>query len=119
MFKTRLLATLACALTPAAVHAQDEAPQNTSAQGWTVETIVVTGKRTGYAEPQAATTTRTTTPVEKIPQSIQTVTRTLIDEQDLQTLPDALVNVSGVVPTSIEQTVLQPTLIRVRGQLLY
>lgn len=112
MFKTRLLATLACALTPAAVHAQDEAPQNTSAQGWTVETIVVTGKRTGYAEPQAATTTRTTTPVEKIPQSIQTVTRTLIDEQDLQTLPDALVNVSGVVPTSIEQTVLQPTLIR-------
>lgn len=107
MLKTRMLATLACTVAPVAAHAQDK-----PAQGWTADTIVVTGQRETYATPQTTTATRTATPVEKIPQSIQTITRTLIEEQDLQTLPDALVNVSGVVPTSIEQTVLQPTLIR-------
>ncbi|WP_448662631.1 TonB-dependent siderophore receptor [Sphingomonas sp. CJ20] len=107
MLKTRMLATLACTVAPVAAHAQDK-----PTQGWTADTIVVTGQRETYATPQTTTATRTATPVEKTPQSIQTITRVLIEEQDLQTLPDALVNVSGVVPTSIEQTVLQPTLVR-------
>lgn len=107
MFKTKLLATFACTVAPVAVHAQSK-----PAEGWTPDTIVVTGQREGYAAPDTATGTRTTTPVEKVPQSIQTVTRALIEEQDLQTLSDALVNVSGVVPNGVEQSVLQPTLIR-------
>lgn len=64
--------------------------------GWTADTIVVTGVRESYAEPQAATATRTATPIEQVPQSIQVLTRSLIDEQQLKTLTDALVNVSGV-----------------------
>lgn len=107
MFKTRLLATLACSTVPVAAHAQ-----NQTTQGWTADTVVVTGVRPGYAEPETTTGTRTATPVEKVPQSVQTITRALIDEQDLQTLSDALVNVSGIVPNGVEQTVLQPTLVR-------
>jgi iron complex outermembrane receptor protein len=78
--------------------------------GWTAD-IIVTANR-GYAAPDAVTTTRTATPVEEVPQSIQTLTRDLIEEQDLQTLSDALVNVSGVVPNGQEQAVLQSTLVR-------
>jgi iron complex outermembrane recepter protein len=78
--------------------------------GWTAD-IIVTANR-GYASSDAVTTTRTATPVEEVPQSIQTLTRDLIEEQDLQTLSDALVNVSGVVPNGQEQAVLQSTLVR-------
>ena len=78
--------------------------------GWTAD-IVVTASR-GYSAPDAVTATRTATPIEEVPQSIQTLTRSLIEEQDLQTLSDALVNVSGVVPNGQEQAVLQPTLVR-------
>ena len=68
--------------------------------GWTADTIVVTGVRESYAEPQAATATRTATPIEQVPQSIQVLTRSLIDEQQLQTLTDALVNVSAAYRVS-------------------
>lgn len=99
------LASALAATSPAL--AQDGQPSS----GWTPE-IVVTGVRDGYDVPAAASATRVATPVEKIPQSIQSLTRQLIEDQDLQNLTDALVNVSGVVPTSQAQTVLQPTLIR-------
>lgn len=79
--------------------------------GWTPE-IVVTGVRDSYDAPAAVSATRTATPVEKIPQSIQALTRQLIEDQDLQNLTDALVNVSGIAPTSQAQAVLQPTLVR-------
>jgi iron complex outermembrane receptor protein len=82
-----------------------------SSAGWTPE-IVVTGVRDGYDAPAAVSGTRVATPVEKVPQSIQSLTRQLIDDQDLQNLTDARVNVSGVAPTSQAQAVLQPTLVR-------
>ena len=45
----------------------------------------------------------------EIPQSIQVIPRQLLDEQDAQNLADALVNVSGVVPTkSFESLILSP-----------
>lgn len=100
------------ALVGAMLFAPPAAAEETGqGSGWTPE-IVVTGERVGYGEPVATTTTRTATPVEKIPQSIQVLTRQLIEDQDLQNLSSALVNVSGVVPTSQAQTVLQPALIR-------
>jgi len=79
--------------------------------GWTPE-IVVTGVRDSYDAPAAVSATRAATPVEKIPQSIQSLTRQLIEDQDIQNLTDALVNVSGIAPTSQAQAVLQPTLVR-------
>lgn len=81
-------------------------------ESWARDVVVVTGEGETIAAPSAATATRTSTPIEEIPQSIQTLTRTLIEEQDLQTLPGALTNVSGVTPTSTMQTVLMATLIR-------
>jgi len=92
--------------------AEDPAPS----ESWTPaatgsEEVVVTGSRSITA-PTAATATRTDTPIEKIAQSIQVLTRALIDDQDLRTLSDALANVSGVTPTSTFETVLQSPLVR-------
>lgn len=106
--KKQLLVTAALCLSPSLAMAQ----QTERNDSWANETIVVTGQRPSLAAPNASTATRTETPVEEIPQSIQTLTRTLIEEQDQQTLTGALVNVSGVTPTSTLQTVLMPTLIR-------
>ncbi len=83
-----------------------------SSESWARDVVVVTAQGETITAPNAATATRTPTPVEEVPQSIQTLTRTLIEEQELQTLPGALVNVSGVTPTTTMQTVLMPTLIR-------
>ncbi|MEN3952385.1 TonB-dependent receptor [Iodidimonas sp. SYSU 1G8] len=108
MLKSALVATTMVVASAATVRAAEQGEN----QGWTAESVTVTADRETYAEPQATTATRTATPVEKVPQSIQTLTRTLIEEQDLQTLSAALVNVSGVTPTSTDQTLLQPALIR-------
>lgn len=108
MKKQLIITAAAFCMSPAIASAQ-EVEQRDS---WANETIIVTGQRPSLAAPNASTATRTDTPVEEIPQSIQTLTRTLIEEQDQQTLTGALVNVSGVTPTSTLQTVLMPTLIR-------
>jgi iron complex outermembrane recepter protein len=105
--KTSLIA-VACALAAAAPALAQQAD---SATGWTSD-IVVIAQRESYGEASAVTGTRTATPAEKVPQSVQTLTRKLIEDQELQNLTGALVNVSGVAPSSQAQTVLQPTLVR-------
>lgn len=106
--KARFLFTAALCLAPSLAMAQESEQRDS----WANEPIIVVGQRPSLAAPNASTATRTDTPVEEIPQSIQTLTRTLIEEQDQQTLTGALVNVSGVTPTSTLQTVLMPTLVR-------
>ncbi len=105
-FKLNLLTAAVLTLSPNLVAAAERSGS------WTNDDIIVTGERQEYAAPKAGTATRTDTPIEKIPQSIQTLTRTFIDEQDLQTISDALVNVSGVAPSSSMEMVLQSPLIR-------
>ena len=100
-----LLATPALAQT-AAQSARDDAPS------WTGETITVTGRRDTYATPDAGSATRTSTPIIDTPQSIQVLTRALIEEQDRRTLADALVNVSGVTPTRPEETLFTQPIVR-------
>ena len=57
--------------------------------------------------------TRTATPVLTTPQTTATLNRTLLDEQQLNSLSSALANVAGAVPTKNEELVLdQP---KVRG----
>jgi iron complex outermembrane receptor protein len=73
---------------------------------------VVTGRHTAYAAPKASSATRTDTPLIEIPQSIQVLTKTLLQEQDVRTLADALVNVSGVSPTKTEEALLTAPIIR-------
>lgn len=92
----------------AAAAAQETAPPGS----WIDDTVIVTGQRPSFTAPKASTATRTSTPVEEVPQSIQVLTRSLLEDQSRQVLTDALANVSGVVPTSTMQTVLQATLVR-------
>lgn len=66
--------------------------------------VICAGEQDDYAEAEVVTATRTATPIDKVPQSIQTLTSALIQDQDLQNFSSALVNVSGVTPTSQAQT---------------
>lgn len=58
----------------------------------------------GYRALTATSATRTPTPLEQIPQSIQVITRPLINDQNNQTVTEALRNVSGVQGTNPLQT---------------
>jgi iron complex outermembrane receptor protein len=77
-----------------------------------LDEVVVYGERESIAARNTAAGTRTSTPLEKVPQSVQVLTRTLIEEQELQTISDALSNVSGVTPSSTYQTVLVAPFVR-------
>lgn len=66
-----------------------------------------------YQAVSATTATRTDTPIKQIPQSIQTVKHSLIDDQQNITLSESLYNVSGVVPrNSLFTPVIEGTLLR-------
>ncbi|WP_294201612.1 TonB-dependent receptor plug domain-containing protein [uncultured Sphingomonas sp.] len=85
---------------PAGAQAQDASSVTSdaaTAPSWTGD-IIVTGARETYTAPETSAATRTDTPLIQVPQSVQVVTKTLIQEQDRRTLGDALVNVSGVTP---------------------
>lgn len=101
------------AVTSATVD-QGDAPNDPqeAASSWTVKQVVVTGRRERYAVPTATAATRTDTPLIEVPQSVQILTRALIEEQDRRTLGEALVNVSGVVPTRSEEQLLIAPLVR-------
>ena len=105
-FKMKLLTAAVLSLSPNFAAAAEQGGS------WTNDDIIVTGERQEYSAPKARTATRTNTPVEKVPQSIQTLTRTFIEEQDIQTISDALTNVSGIAPSSSMEMVLQAPLIR-------
>lgn len=88
-----------------------QAAESETAPSWTND-IVVTGQRGSYAQPDTSSATRTGTPLIQVPQSVQVITRTLIQEQDRRTLGDALANVSGVTPTRSEEQLLIAPLVR-------
>ena len=56
--------------------------------------------------------TRTATPLIDVPQSVEVISHTLIQDQDRRTLADALVNVSGVTPTKPEEILFTQPLVR-------
>lgn len=99
---------------PYAAANQTDMPsdQKEGASSWTIKQVVVTARRERYTVPTAAAATRTDTPLIEVPQSVQVLTRSLIEEQDRRTLGEALVNVSGVVPTRSEEQLLIPPLVR-------
>lgn len=83
-----------------------------TAPSWAIQEVVVTGRRSTYAAPETVSATRTDTPLIDVPQSVQVLTRSLLQEQDIRTLADALVNVSGVTPTKSEEILFTPPIIR-------
>jgi iron complex outermembrane receptor protein len=66
--------------------------------------IGVTGEQGGsrYFVPDALTATRTDTPLEEIPQSIQVIPQEVFEDQGINTLDDATRNVSGVLQNSAD-----------------
>lgn len=59
-------------------------------------TQTTAGPVQGYRALTATSATRTDTSIEQIPQSIQVIDRQVIDDQDAQTISEAVRNVSGV-----------------------
>lgn len=108
------LATNSFALTPApaAQTAADAPPADTTPLVLDpVEVWAVRERPTQVAAP-GSLATRTATPALTTPQTTATLNRTLLDEQQLNNLSSALVNVAGVVPTKNEELVLDQPKIR-------
>ncbi|MEM6451331.1 MAG: TonB-dependent siderophore receptor [Cyanobacteria bacterium P01_D01_bin.105] len=62
----------------------------------TLRIIVSAAPLDGYVVPNASVGTRTDTPVIDVPQAIQVIPEEVLEDQDAQTLNEALRNVSGV-----------------------
>ncbi|MEH2466270.1 TonB-dependent siderophore receptor [Nostoc sp.] len=72
-------------------------PSQSSAQGDEPIELVVTGEQDGYSVPDATTATKIDTPLRDIPQSIQVIPQTVIKDQGITRIVDAVRNVSGAV----------------------
>jgi iron complex outermembrane receptor protein len=59
--------------------------------------LVVTGEQEGYRVPNASTATRTDTPLRDVPRSIQVIPDEVLKDQSINTVTDAIRNVSSVV----------------------
>jgi len=90
--------------------AKSNQPANVAAV--TLDPIEVSALQTSYATQSAMSATKTETPLIEIPQSIQVIPRSLIDEQDRRTLADTLVNVSGVMATKSQEVLFTTPVIR-------
>lgn len=100
-----------CALTAPAANAQTttEIPDE---ETWRADVIIVEGTRPDRYGADDAAVARIPVPLSDIPQSIQVLTPTLLREQQLNTLSDALLNVSGVVPSQPSELVLANPIVR-------
>lgn len=118
MFRSYLLAGCAASwlVLSATASAQDVVSSRPSKQrsspSWTGGDIIVIGHRQTYVEPDTSAATKTNTPLVNVPQSVQVINKTLIEEQDRRTLADALVNVSGVTPVRSEEVLFTSPIIR-------
>lgn len=79
---------------------------------WRLETIDVVGRATRPYAVDSSDIFRVPVPLIEIPQSIQVLPQKLLQEQELNTLSDALRNVSGVVPNAPAETVLVNPIVR-------
>ncbi|MEH1836378.1 MAG: TonB-dependent siderophore receptor [Nostoc sp.] len=75
-------------------------PIQPSASGDQPIELVVTGEQDGYNSSDASTATKTDTPLRDIPQSIQVIPATVIQDQGAVRLNEAVRNVSGVAISS-------------------
>lgn len=91
----------------------DQTTQNLDKNSsWTLKPIKVMAQANQYSVASTSTATKTDTPLNEIPQSIQILTNKLLQEQDKRTLGEALVNVSGVTPTRSDENLFIPPIVR-------
>ncbi|MDR5818764.1 TonB-dependent siderophore receptor [Caballeronia sp. LZ033] len=122
MNRLTLVAAASIAAFAAPLHAQqadanaNKAQESDVADISTLPSVVVKAKRYPFTTPYTATdttaATRTATPLIEVPQSVQVLTHTLLEEQDARTLADALVNVSGVIPSQPEENLFVAPIVR-------
>lgn len=93
-------------------HATLDAQESEGSVVEEMDAIVVQASREDAWSPQLTQATRGEAALIEIPQSIQVIPRQLLDEQDAQNLADALVNVSGVIPTRSFETLILSPLVR-------
>ncbi|MEM9383698.1 MAG: TonB-dependent siderophore receptor [Pseudomonadota bacterium] len=86
--------------------------QPTDDASWQLEEVLVIGDADDTYQSDGASVLRSDVPLIDWPQSVQVLNRTLLDEQRLTTLTEALVNVSGVIPNNEQETVLVNPFIR-------
>ncbi len=79
---------------------------------WTPEEVVVTARRESPYVATDASTLRTGVPILATPQSVQVLTRELLDDQENNTLDEALGNVSGVIPSLAAEALLANPIVR-------
>lgn len=88
-------------------HAEDTLP--------TVNVTAQNDSNTGFVAKNSTSATKTNTPVLETPQSVSTVTRDQMDQQDAQTLNAAVRYVSGVTPETRGGIATRYDLLMVRG----
>lgn len=91
----------------------DSSPSSSSGPTATLPTVIVTGKAgitttagdvNGYRALTAKSATLTDTPLRQIPQSIEVIPRSVLDDQGITSIGEALKNVSGAVGQNALQT---------------
>jgi iron complex outermembrane receptor protein len=82
---------------PAPAPATRSLPEGIVLRGGPPVEWTTAGPVSGYRALTAVTATKTDTPIEQIPQSIQVIPRSVIDDQQPLTQSEALRNVSGVI----------------------
>ena len=84
---------------PASQTSASQAPAEPKAEKGVIDVLIV-DHRSSYESDMATSSTRTPTPLQQTPQSVSVVTRKTIDDQQVNSVADAVTNVSGVVPTN-------------------
>ena len=105
MLNTRLLAValglvLCIAAQAEQAQTQPNEPDTEQEETWRGDTITVIGTRPSPYDADNASVTRMPVGLLETPQSIQVLTPTLLREQEVNSLSDALLNISGVVPSA-------------------
>ncbi|MEM9408877.1 MAG: TonB-dependent receptor plug domain-containing protein, partial [Acidobacteriota bacterium] len=111
-FWTSLVA-MGLAVATTAIAQNEPSDKDEREPSWIVEeSVEVIEPKPGYEVVASESALRMVTPLLETPRSVQVLNRTLIEEQELQNLTDALVNVSGVAPSAREELVLVSPIVR-------
>lgn len=81
---------------PVALAAALLAASLAQAQVTVLPEVTVSGQADSYSVPSSSAATRTSTPIEQVPQSVVVIPRAMIEDQGARTVSDVLRNVSNV-----------------------
>ncbi|MEM8491192.1 MAG: TonB-dependent receptor [Pseudomonadota bacterium] len=108
-----LLALIACASGMYVQSSGAQTPDEPESPSWQIreEVLVTADRENGYVATDASVV-KGGIPLQDWPQSVQVLNRTLLEEQNVRSLTEALQNVSGVIPNHEQETVLVNPFVR-------